>query len=328
MIAPKAAAHHERPTFSGGLTSRAALASTSVALFLLLVKGYAAWSTGSIAMMGSLADTGLDFVASLVTLFGVRFAAMPADRHHRFGHGKAEALVALFQVSLIIVAAFGIALRAIERLGTGENTANAEYGIGVSLVAIAATFALLAYQRHVIRQTQSVAIGTDHLHYQSDLLLNISVIAALILDQYLGVRGADAFFGIGIALWLAWGALRASNNAVDQLMDKEWPLERRQHFIALANGHPLVKGIHDLRTRTSGMHDFAQFHIWISPTMTIREAHRVMDEIEARLRPEFPGVEILIHPDPEGHIDGKGDPLLAGDAALLVRQEQRTQGTK
>src|SRR3546814_9932424 len=117
---------------------------------------------------------------------------MPADRNHRFGHGKAEALVALFQVVLIIVASIGIALRAIERIGSGATTANAEYGIGVSLIAIAATFALLAYQRHVIRQTESVAIGTDHLHYQSDLSLLLSVIIALPIDQYFGFFGADA----------------------------------------------------------------------------------------------------------------------------------------
>src|SRR3546814_4531090 len=84
-------------------------------------------------MLGSLSDTALDFAASLVTLFGVRFAAMPAHRNHRFGHGKAEALVALFQAVLIIVASIGIALRAIERIGSGATTANAEYGIGVSL---------------------------------------------------------------------------------------------------------------------------------------------------------------------------------------------------
>ncbi|MBK5264393.1 MAG: cation diffusion facilitator family transporter [Alphaproteobacteria bacterium] len=308
----------------GVLTSRAAMASVSVALLLLSFKGYAAWATGSVAMLGSLADTGLDFVASLVALFGVRFAAMPADRLHRFGHGKAEALVAMFQVVLIIFSAFGIAWRAIDRIGSAQTTGNAEYGIGVSLIAITATFALLAYQRHVIRQTQSLAIGTDHLHYKSDLMLNLSVIVALVLDQYLGFAGADALFGIAIALWLGWGALRASSNAVDQLMDKEWPLERRQRFIEVAGHHPLVAGIHDLRTRTSGMHDFAQFHIWVSPQMSIQEAHRVMDEIEARLHPEFPGVEILIHPDPEGHVDGEGDPLLAKDAAVLVEQERTT----
>src|SRR3546814_36573 len=128
------------------------------------------------------------------------------------------------------------------------------------------------------------------------------------LDQYFGFFGADALFGIGIALWLAWNALRASSRAVDQLMDKEWPLERRQRFIETAGHHPRISGIHDLRTRTSGMHDFAQFHIWVSPQMTVREAHRVMDEIETRLHREFPGVEILIQPDPEGHVDSQSAP--------------------
>src|SRR3982751_725113 len=125
---------------------RAALASVAMALFLLALKSYAAWSTGSVAMLGSLADTGLDLIASLVTLFGVRVAAMPADREHRFGHGKAEALAALAQVVLISISAIGIGWRAIDRLIQRDHTANAEYGISVSIVAILLTLALVAYQ--------------------------------------------------------------------------------------------------------------------------------------------------------------------------------------
>ena len=172
----------------GSLTTRAALASVTVALFLLVLKGYAAWATGSVAMLGSLADTGLDLLASLITLYGVHVAAAPADREHRFGHGKAEALAALAQVGIIAFSALGIGWRAVDRLLGGEETANAEYGIGVSIVAILATLGLLAYQRRVIARTGSVAIETDHVHYQSDLLLNLAVIAALVLDQYLGVH--------------------------------------------------------------------------------------------------------------------------------------------
>lgn len=285
------------------LTRNAALASVSVALLLIVLKGYAAWTTASVAMLGSLADSGLDLIASLVTLYGVHLAAEPADRDHRFGHGKAEALAALFQVVLITISAIGIATRAIDRMIHGVPTANAEYGIGVSLVAIVATLLLVGYQHKVIRATGSVAINADNVHYQSDLLLNGSVIAALVLDQYAGVPGADPLFGVAIALWLAWGAYRASSQAIDQLMDREWPEERRQHFLRVASQHPLLKGIHDLRTRTSGMKDFVQFHVWVAPTMTVLEAHRVMDEIEATLGQEFPGVEILIHTDPEGHVD-------------------------
>jgi ferrous-iron efflux pump FieF len=290
----------------GQLTSRAAMASVSVALFLLLLKVYAAAETGSVAMLGSLADTALDLVASLVTLVSVRYAAMPADDDHRFGHGKAEALSALFQVALIAVSALAIGWRAIQRLSQGAVTEKPEYGIGVSLIAIAATLALLAYQRMVVRKTGSVAIHADHVHYQSDLLLNVAVILAILLETILNLTGADAAFGILIALWLIWGAWRAATQAIDQLLDKEWPEEKRQKFLAVAQSHPELKGIHDLRTRSSGMHDFCQFHVWVDPDMTVLEAHRVMDEVEEALMREFPGVEVLIHPDPEGHHDERG----------------------
>ena len=302
--------HHES---HASLTSRAALASVAVALFLLVLKAYAAWATGSVAMLGSLADTALDVVASLILLFGVRVAAAPADFDHRFGHGKAESLAALVQVGIIAVSAIAIAWRAIDRLVHGAETARADYGIAVSVVAIAATLGLIAYQKSVIRRTGSVAISTDRLHYKSDLLLNLSVIVALALDQYAGLTGADPLFGIGIALWLLFGAWRASSQAVDQLMDKEWPEERRRAFVAVAARHPQGRGIHDFRTRTSGAHQFAQFHMWVDPLMTVEQAHRVVEEIEAELAREFPGVEVLIHLDPEGQVDEPDNPLAERD---------------
>jgi ferrous-iron efflux pump FieF len=168
------------------LTVNAALASVAAALFLLVLKAAAAWETGSVAMLGSLADTALDLLAALVTLYGVRVAATPADHDHRFGHGKAEALAALFQVALITASAAVIAWRAIERLTYDQRATDAEFGVGVSLIAIAVTFALLAYQRRIIAQTGSVAIRADSVHYQSDLLLNLAVAAALLLDQVAG----------------------------------------------------------------------------------------------------------------------------------------------
>ena len=306
-------AGHRHPHRPAALATRAAVASVAVASFLLLLKALAAWQTGSVAMLGSLADTGLDLLASIVTLYGVRIAAAPADHDHRFGHGKAEALAALFQVALITASAALIGWRAVVRLSTDQPTAQAEFGIGVSLVAIAATFALLAYQRRVISRTGSVAIHADHVHYQTDLLLNLSVIAALVLEQYLGLTGADPVFGIAIALWLAWGAFKASSLAIDQLMDKEWPEEKRQRFLAVAAQHPELKGIHDFRTRRSGSRDFAQFHMYVAPEMSVREAHDVMDQVEAKIAEAFPGVEVLIHLDPEGHVDHPGNNLVETD---------------
>ena len=285
------------------LTQRAALASIAMAVTLIALKSYAALQTSSMAMLGSLADSGLDLIASLVVLLGVRIAAQPADFDHRFGHGKAEALASLIQVILITISALFIGFRAIQRLLAGAETGQAELGIGVSVIAIVLTAALITYQRHVVKRTGSLAIGTDRLHYSSDLLLNGSVILALMLDQFAGLTGADAVFGVLIAFWLLWGAWQASSDALDQLMDKEWPDDLRERFLAAAKEYPELAGLHDFRTRTSGTHQFAQFHVWVPPHWTVQEAHDRLDRAEEELRQRFPNTEILIHVDPEGQTD-------------------------
>ena len=287
----------------GNLTTRAALASIAMAVVLIVLKAYAAIETSSMAMLGSLADSGLDLIASLIILLGVRIAAAPADREHRFGHGKAEALAALVQVILISLSAIFIGFRAGQRLMSGAETADAELGIGVSIVAMVLTAGLIAYQRHVIRRTGSLAIGTDRLHYSSDLLLNGSVVVALGLDQYAHLTGADAVFGLLIAVWLLWSAWAASTHAFDQLMDREWPDDLRERFLEATKEYPELAGLHDLRTRSSGTHYFAQFHVWVPAHWTVQEAHDRLDAIEEALRERFPGTEILIHVDPEGQTD-------------------------
>jgi ferrous-iron efflux pump FieF len=279
------------------------MASIAMAVTLIALKSYAALQTSSMAMLGSLADSGLDLVASLVVLLGVRIAAQPADYDHRFGHGKAEALASLLQVILISISAIFIGFRAVERLLSGARTSDAELGIGVSIVAMVLTVALISYQRHVVRRTASLAIGTDRLHYSSDLLLNGSVIVALALDQFAGLAGADAVFGLLIGLWLLWGAWSASSHAFDQLMDREWPDELRARFLAAAREYPELAGLHDFRTRSSGTHYFAQFHVWVPADWTVQEAHDRLDRVEEELQQRFPDTEILIHVDPEGQTD-------------------------
>ena len=321
MSLKHAHAHHhpERAHGSerGDLTRRAAIASITMALFLVALKVWASIETGSVAMLGSLADTVLDLVASMVTFLGVRWAAMPADAEHRFGHGKAEALAALVQVILITISALGIGWRAIDRFQSGAGTEGLELGIGVSLVAMAATLALLTYQRYVIRRTGSVAIHTDHVHYQSDLLLNVAVIAALALDQMLGWQLADPLFGLGIALWLLYNAWSAASHSVDQLMDREWPETEREAFLDAAKEYPELAGLHDLRTRHSGSHRFVQFHVWVPPEWTVKQAHDSLERVEHELCDRFPATEIIIHLDPEGHTDREG--ILSPDLTERAR---------
>jgi len=284
-------------------TKRAAIASVSVACLLIALKAWGAAATGSVALLASLADSALDLVASLVVLWGVRVAAIPADHDHRFGHGKAEALAGLFQVGLVAASAIAIGWTAAHRLGTATAVARPEAGVIVSAIGIAVTAVLVSYQRRVIAATHSIAIAGDRLHYLADLALNAAVIVALLVERWLGVRGADPVFGIAIALWLLRGAWLSASASLDQLMDKEWPEEKRRQFLAAAALHPEVVGIHDLRTRASGARNFVQFHMWVPADMTIADAHDVMDRLERTFAAEFPDTEFLIHLDPEGHHD-------------------------
>jgi ferrous-iron efflux pump FieF len=299
------------------LARRAALASVSLASVLLLLKAYGEARSGSVAMLASLADTALDLIASVMTLYGVHIAGQRADEQHRFGHGKAESLVALFQVALIAASAAALAVRAIIGLVQGGAAVEAGTGILVSLIAGAATIALLGYQRFVIARTRSVAIGADHLHYTSDLALNAAVVAALLLDRLAGIAWADAAFGLAIALWLARGAWVSGRIAVDQLMDREWPEDRRRALLDVAATIPALKGMHDLRTRSSGTDEFAQFHVPFPADTSLTTAHATMEAVEAQLALSFPHTQFFIHAHPEGYVD----PERVLPAAIAERSE-------
>jgi len=294
------AAGSPAPAGASAAMRRASVASVAMALTLIALKTWAWRSSGSTAMLGSLMDSALDLVASLATFMAVRLATTPADANHRFGHGKAEALAGLFQAAIITGSAAFLLLEAARRIATPAPVAAPELGIAVSLAAMAATVALVAYQRHVVRTTGSLAIHADSAHYTGDLLLNGSVIAAFVAASYFGILWLDpalALFIAGILGWTAWGLARG---AVNMLMDREWEASDREAIVAAVLANRAVIEVHELRTRTSGTDAFIQFHITVDPKMTVLEAHTVSDEIEARLGELYPNAEILIHVDPRG----------------------------
>ena len=292
------------------LTHSAAMASVFTAVLLLGLKLWATAQSGSTAMLASLTDTGLDLLASVMTLIAVAYAARPADEDHRFGHGKAEALAAGIQMVLIGVAAVLVAISAIKGLiAPAADEVATGPAITVSIIAIVLTIALISYQRFVVSRTGSIAIKADAMHYQADLLLNASVIGAMMMQAFTTATWIDPLCGLAIAAWLAHGAWDTANEALDHLMDREWDEERREKLILIVAGHREVSNLHDLRTRTSGSTHFAQFHVDMPKDVTVGEAHDIIDNIEADLAKEFPNTEVIIHIDPKGHVDEPENPL-------------------
>ena len=275
----------------------ATYASISVALVLIVAKTIAWGISDSVSLLATLIDSTLDALASLINLIAVRHALSPADKEHRFGHGKAEALAGLGQAAFITGSACFLLLESGRRIANPVVLEFYGVGMGVMLLSMVATLALLRFQRYVIRKTDSTAIKADALHYRTDLLVNGSVIVALWLSVQ-GWAGFDALFAIGIAIYILYSAWEIVKQAFDHLMDRELPNAQRDKIIGIANLHEAVHGIHDLRSRRAGTATFIQLHLELDDDLTLLQAHKISDEVEASLQVVYPGAEIIIHIDP------------------------------
>ena len=268
---------------------------------LMIAAKLGAWlATDSVSLLSSLADSVMDVLASLINLFAVRQALQPPDREHRFGHGKAEPLAGLGQALFITASAIFLIVEAADRIMEPAPIARASVGIGVMVFAIVVTTALVTYQRRVVRLTGSTAIRADSLHYASDILMNVGVIAALVLAMTVGWGLADPIIAIAIAGVIVHAAVRVGWTAIQQLMDHELPDKDRERIRQIVLEHPDVLDCHDLRTRRSGIDSFIQVHVEMDRSLTLLRAHEISDDVEARIREAFPHAEVLIHADPEG----------------------------
>ena len=285
------------PYKHASLLKLATRASLLVAITLVVAKAVAWWLSGSVSLLAGLTDSLLDSAASFLNLLAVHYALKPADDDHRYGHGKAEALAGLAQALFIGVSAVLVGAQAVERLQNPQPIGSAELGIAVMLLSLALTAGLLVLQRHVIQVTGSTAIRADSLHYRSDLLLNGSILLALILAG-IGFSQLDALFGLAIAAYILWSAVGIARESVAVLMDQELPLEVSERMHELVCAVDGVIGAHDLRTRISGSHWYVQLHLELPANLPLMEAHRLCEAAEAAIHVEFPRAEVLVHPDP------------------------------
>lgn len=297
--------HH--PETASRLQKSAARASIAVATTLICAKAYAYYMTGSVSLLSSLIDSILDSFSSLVMMIGVHQALQPADRQHRFGHGKFEALASIIQVVFIIGSIVFLVYESLRHMAYSSHVHHIPVGIGVMVFAIALTLGLVGFQRYVIRKTGSLAISADSLHYQGDLLINLAVILALLLSRATGWPYFDPLFALAIAAVLLHGAYKIGRQAINILTDKELPESDRREILRIALDQENVHAIHDLRTRSSGTHLFIEFHMEIDGHMSLKEAHDLTETVEMRLYRAFPRSQVLIHPEPFGIADSRLD---------------------
>ena len=279
------------------LATRAAVA---VAVLLIIMKMAAWFLTDSVAILSSLMDSVLDLGASLVNMYAVAHALVPADREHRFGHGKAEALAGLAQSAFISGSALFLVAEAGQRLIEPQPIIRDGIGSTGMVLSIFLTLGLVIFQRQVVKHTHSTAISADSIHYRGDILANLGVIIALVLaGNFVWIR-ADAIIALLVAAYILFGAWGIVKNALDQLMDRELPEAQRERIRDIAIANEDVDDVHDLRTRSSGIQTFIQFHLELDGELSLLKAHEIADDVEAEIQAAFPGAEVIIHQDPAG----------------------------
>lgn len=293
----------QRPVLSGRevrLMRIAGGASVLVALILVGLKLWAWFATDSVALLGSLTDSLLDLIASLITFLAVRFAVEPPDREHRFGHGKLEAIAGLVQAMIIAVSSVYVAAEAVLRLLHPERIGALGIGTAVMGISLLLTIALVSVQQYVVSRTRSLAIKADSTHYRADVATNVAVILAMFLNYSLGWYLADPVLGLVIVALILWSVKNIAVESVDVLLDRELSGDVRASIREIAAGHPAVLGVHDIRTRSSGAAQFIQFHLELEASISLSQAHRICDEVEVEVQRAFPRADVLIHADPFG----------------------------
>jgi len=285
----------------------ATYASVTVACVLIAIKAWAWFGSGSVALLSSLVDSILDALASIVNLIAVRHALEPADAEHRFGHGKVESLASLGQAAFIGGSAVFLVFEAVHRMIRPQELGNMGAGISVMTISIVLTLILVLFQKFVVKRTGSIAISADSLHYRSDILVNVGIIAALVAVSTLGWSFVDPLAAFAVAAYILYGAWTIAHQSFDMLMDRELPEEERRNIRDLVVSHEEVHDMHDLRTRSAGINSFIQFHIELDHHITVIHAHQIADDVEAKIRVAYPEAEVIIHQDPQGLEEGHQD---------------------
>ena len=303
---------------SVALTRRITALSVATALVLSILKAGVWLASGSVSVMASLADSGLDLIAAIGTFAAVRYAAAPPDAEHRFGHGKAEAFASLVQAGLVFASAALIAQEAVRHFIEPHRLEHMDWGLAVMVASTLLTLLLVAAQSRVLKRTRSVAVSGDRAHYIADIVSNVAALISLGASALFGISGFDAAGGLIVAAVLLWGAVSVFRQASDELLDRELPDAARARIVALMTKDRRLTGVHQLRTRAAGPTLHIQMHADLDPELSLESAHEVVVAAEKRVLEAFPNADIIIHADPRGRAEPHGGAFAEADVGAKV----------
>ncbi len=256
--------------------------------------GIISWS---MVLIASAIDSLLDFIVSIFNLFALKKAEKPADEDHNYGHGKIEALAALFEGLLIGISWGYIIFSSVEKLIFWVQIEYLGYGILAMGISLFITWIIVFILQETTKSTKSLIVKSDLMHYKMDFLSNAGVILALVVVKFTDLTWIDPLIAIGIAIYILRWCRGIIKDGIDLLMDKS--LGKDEEIWELILAHPAVSSFHKLKTHQSGGKVFISFHmVFKDENIRLKDAHIVSREIEMKLKKHFKRASILIRLDP------------------------------
>jgi cation diffusion facilitator family transporter len=260
---------------------------------------------GSVSVISEAIHSGFDLVAAIIALLAVRAASRPPDRQHPYGHGKIENISGAIEATLIFGAAGWIIFEAVKKLMKHEGIENVGLGVAIMSISALANYFVSARLFKVARETESVALQADGWHLRTDVWTSIGVLCGLALIFLGGLLFPDVSLwwidpvaAIAVALLIIKAAWVLTRHSIKDVLDESLPDEevaRIEYEIRICAG---VRGVHDLKTRKSGMHRFVEFHLLVDSHMPTVESHRMTDDLSEKIEKMFPGANVNIHVEP------------------------------
>lgn len=272
-----------------------AIASSIVGALVKFVVGFI---TGSMSMISSAVDSLGDLFVSIANLFVVRLAGKEPDEDHNYGHAKIEGLGAMFEGGFIFAAGCFIIYEAIHKMLVGEESHDSALGIAVMVPILVMTSATVLYLRKIAKETGSLVVKSDALHYMTDVYMNVGVLVSLVLVKLTGKPILDALISIGLALYMLYSSLRIVGEGFGIVMDKSLEADTVTELRALLSACAEIQSFHDLRTRM-GRPPHVDFHVAVRAEMSAKEVHDVFLNLRERVREVVgPQTTVLMHADP------------------------------